>query len=67
MPNSYLCDLYDDCPGGFDEQNCTTSKSIPLSLYIYSRYNCWLMAAHYSNCNYYKQHNCQHFPVNYVL
>ena len=28
MSNRYLCDLYDDCPGGFDEQNCTTSKTV---------------------------------------
>ena len=27
MSNSYLCDSYDDCPSGFDEQNCSTSKN----------------------------------------
>ena len=28
MSNHYLCDTYNDCPDGFDEQNCSTSKTI---------------------------------------
>ena len=28
IPISYLCNFYNDCPGGADEQNCSTSKSI---------------------------------------